>query len=66
MSKRRVVVTGFGALSPLGNDWPSVSAKLRSCTNAVRVMHEWDDINLSSLLNVSSTGTPFFINPLIF
>ena len=23
-------------------------------------------INLSSLLNVSSTGTPFFSNPLIF
>lgn len=42
--KKRVVVTGVGAISPLGNDWPSVSAKLKSCTNAVRIMHEWDDI----------------------
>ena len=25
-----------------------------------------EDVNLSSLLNVSSTGTPFFSNPLIF
>ncbi len=43
-AKRRVVVTGFGAISPLGNDWTTVSAKLKSCTNAVRVMHEWADI----------------------
>ena len=26
--RKRVVVTGFGAISPLGNDWESVSAKL--------------------------------------
>jgi 3-oxoacyl-[acyl-carrier-protein] synthase II len=31
----RVVVTGIGALSPLGNDWPTVSARLRSQRNAV-------------------------------
>lgn len=43
-NKRRVVVTGFGAISPLGNDWESVSAKLKSCTNAVQVMQEWSDI----------------------
>ena len=36
-NKKRVVVTGFGAISPLGNDWESVSAKLKSCTNAVQV-----------------------------
>lgn len=39
-NKKRVVVTGFGAISPLGNDWESVSAKLKSCTNAVQVMQE--------------------------
>ncbi|MBE0474607.1 beta-ketoacyl-ACP synthase [Rhodoferax sp.] len=39
---RRVVITGFGALSPLGHDWPSVSAHLRSSQNAVRHMNEWD------------------------
>lgn len=27
---------------------------------------EWHEVILSSLLNVSSTGTPFFSNPLIF
>ena len=43
-NKKRVVVTGFGAISPLGNDWESVSAKLKSCTNAVQVMQEWSDI----------------------
>jgi 3-oxoacyl-[acyl-carrier-protein] synthase II len=39
---KRVVVTGFGALSPLGHDWPSVLAHLRSSQNAVRYMNEWD------------------------
>ncbi|MEY4561381.1 MAG: hypothetical protein RLZZ618_658 [Pseudomonadota bacterium] len=38
---KRVVVTGMGALSPLGHDWPTVRAKLRSRQNAVRVMDEW-------------------------
>ncbi|MDO4937191.1 MAG: beta-ketoacyl-ACP synthase [Sutterellaceae bacterium] len=44
MKERRVVVTGFGAISPLGNDWESVAAKLRSCTNAVQAMDKWDEI----------------------
>ena len=38
---KRVVVTGFGALSPLGHDWPSVLASLRSGRNAVQVMEAW-------------------------
>ena len=41
MKERRVVVTGFGAISPLGNDWNSVAAKLKSCTNAVQVIEQW-------------------------
>lgn len=44
MNPRRVVVTGMGGISPLGNDWDSVGRKLRSGTNAVRYMHEWEDI----------------------
>ena len=32
---KRVVVTGFGAISPLGHDWPSVLAALKSGRNAV-------------------------------
>jgi 3-oxoacyl-[acyl-carrier-protein] synthase II len=38
---KRVVVTGFGAISPLGHDWPTVFAALRSGRNAVQVMEEW-------------------------
>jgi 3-oxoacyl-[acyl-carrier-protein] synthase II len=38
---KRVVVTGFGAISPLGHDWPTVSAALRSLRNAVEHMPDW-------------------------
>ncbi len=39
---KRVVVTGIGALSPLGHDWPTVLAQLRSLRNAVRYIAAWD------------------------
>jgi len=39
---KRVVVTGVGALSPLGHDWASVQTRLRECRNAIRHMFEWD------------------------
>lgn len=39
---RRVVVTGAAAISPLGHDWHTIEAHLRSCRNAVRPMPEWD------------------------
>jgi 3-oxoacyl-[acyl-carrier-protein] synthase II len=38
---KRVVITGCGALSPLGNDWASVHAHLKSLKNAVSVIDEW-------------------------
>jgi 3-oxoacyl-[acyl-carrier-protein] synthase II len=38
---RRVVITGRGAISPLGHDWPSVLAWLKSGRNAVRAFPEW-------------------------
>jgi 3-oxoacyl-[acyl-carrier-protein] synthase II len=38
---RRVVITGRGALSPLGHDWPTVFARLQSRRNAVRRYEEW-------------------------
>lgn len=41
-TKRRVVVTGIGALSPLGHDWATVRSHLQSGRNAIRVMHEWE------------------------
>lgn len=39
---KRVVITGVGAISPLGNDWPTVLARLREERNAVQHMTEWD------------------------
>ncbi len=38
---RRVVVTGVGAISPLGHTWSDVEAHLRSCKNAVRFTPDW-------------------------
>ena len=38
---KRVVVTGFGAISPLGHDWPTVLAALKSLRNVVETMPEW-------------------------
>ena len=37
----RVVVTGFGAISPLGHDWDAVYARLKTRQNAVQFMEEW-------------------------
>lgn len=42
MSARRVVVTGAGGISPLGNDWNSIHAHLRSYRNAVQRIDAWD------------------------
>ena len=42
MAARRVVITGAGAISPLGNDWASVHAQLRSGRNAVQRIDAWD------------------------
>ncbi|HEY9256163.1 MAG TPA: beta-ketoacyl-ACP synthase [Stenotrophomonas sp.] len=39
---KRVVVTGAGAISPLGHDWSSIHLRLRECQNAVRHLPEWD------------------------
>jgi 3-oxoacyl-[acyl-carrier-protein] synthase II len=40
---RRVVVTGMAGISPLGNDWETIRARLGSYTNAIVTMHEWAD-----------------------
>ncbi|TWI13302.1 beta-ketoacyl-ACP synthase [Aerolutibacter ruishenii] len=40
--QRRVVVTGAGGISPLGNDWASIHARLRECRNAVQRIDAWD------------------------
>jgi 3-oxoacyl-[acyl-carrier-protein] synthase II len=37
----RVAVTGMAGISPIGNDWPTVSARLGSYRNAVKRIDEW-------------------------
>lgn len=37
----RVVITGFGAYSPIGNDWQTVESTLRSRRNGVCYVEEW-------------------------
>lgn len=39
---KRVVITGIGAISPLGNDWATVAARLRSGRNAVARVPDWE------------------------
>jgi 3-oxoacyl-[acyl-carrier-protein] synthase II len=39
---RRVVVTGMGGVTALGNDWPSIRAHLEAGRTAVRRMPDWD------------------------
>lgn len=42
---KRVVVTGVGALSPLGHDWATVHARLREKRNAVQIMPQLSGID---------------------
>lgn len=41
---RRVVITGIGAISALGNDWTSVSAALKAGQNRIKRIAEFDQI----------------------
>ena len=41
--KRRVAVTGIAGISPLGNDWASIRARLGGYRNAITRMEEWAD-----------------------
>lgn len=38
----RVVVTGVGGYSPVGNDWPEIESNLRSLKNGVRYIKDWE------------------------
>jgi 3-oxoacyl-[acyl-carrier-protein] synthase II len=40
---RRVVVTGMAGISPLGNDWATIRARLGEYRNAIVRMDEWSD-----------------------
>ena len=39
----RVVITGVGAYSPIGNDWPTIEANLRALKGGVEHMQAWED-----------------------
>ena len=41
-TQRRVAITGAAGISPLGNDWESVDARLRARRNAVQRIDAWD------------------------
>ena len=59
---KRVVVTGTGALSPLGHDWATVEARLRSGRNAVTPIEEWaqyEGLNTK----VGARAAPFELPP---
>jgi 3-oxoacyl-[acyl-carrier-protein] synthase II len=59
---RRVVVTGFGAISPLGHDWQSVMARLRAGQSAVRVIPEWREYKGLNTA-VGAPAEPFDLPP---
>lgn len=40
--RRRVVVTGMGGVTALGDDWPKIRGRLLAGRNGVRRMEEWD------------------------
>ena len=58
---KRVVVTGIGALSPLGHDWPTVLARLRSKKNAVQVMDEWAEYH-GLMTRLGARAAPFTLD----
>nr|WP_295777195.1 beta-ketoacyl-ACP synthase [Rhodoferax sp.] len=58
----RVVVTGFGALSPLGHDWASVHARLKSRQNAIQKIEEWADYEGLNT-QVGAPAQPFELPP---
>lgn len=45
MSGRRVVITGIGLASPIGNDLPTVSDALRNDRHGIRFKPEWDKVS---------------------
>ena len=40
---KRVVVTGMGGISPIGNDWGTVKKNILSGKNGIRFMEEWNE-----------------------
>ncbi|MGV3622656.1 MAG: beta-ketoacyl-ACP synthase [Archangium sp.] len=62
---KRVVVTGVGALSPLGHDWPTVFARLKSLENAVQVVPELGDYE-GMLTRLHAPVAPFVLDEKVY
>ena len=59
---KRVVITGVGAISPLGHDWACVHARLREERNVVQHLADWDKYKgLNTRLAVPAA--PFTLPP---
>ena len=59
---KRVAVTGFGVISPLGHDWPTVHARLRQYRNAVSRIEEWEEfVGLNA--RIGAEAAPFDLPP---
>jgi 3-oxoacyl-[acyl-carrier-protein] synthase II len=57
---RRVVVTGGSAITPIGEDWPSIEASLRGGKSGIRRMPDWEDYKR---LNIKIAGPAVFTEP---
>jgi 3-oxoacyl-[acyl-carrier-protein] synthase II len=56
----RVVVTGVGLASPIGNDWESVVAALRKCESGISAQSAWTEVGgLRSLIGGAVAGVEF-------
>lgn len=59
---RRVVVTGMAGISPIGNDWAGIRARLGEYRNAIVRMQEWADYEgLNTQLG--APAAPFELGP---
>lgn len=61
MPRRRVVVTGMGGITSLGERWDTILGALRANSSAVVRMHEWD--RFGDLLTRLAAPVPMFALP---
>jgi 3-oxoacyl-[acyl-carrier-protein] synthase II len=47
---KRVVVTGMGGLTALGDNWPAIKANMAAGNTATRTMQAWQDIEIHTKL----------------
>ena len=62
---KRVVITGMGAISPLGNDWETVRRHLFQHESGIRHMTDWDSCHGLNT-RVGAPATPFELDPVLF